>query len=73
MNYKNVLNASDEDMQKNMVLLIDDEDQEFSGASSPACAATAIISAVSTTVSSVVAVSAQFQVSTACSTRCNRP
>lgn len=65
MKHNNLLNISEEEMQKNMVLLIEDEDQELSGASTPACAWAAV--------SAVSAVSALFQVTTACTTRCYHP
>lgn len=63
-----LLDISDVEMQKNMVLLIEDEDQELSGASTPAC-----VAAVSAVVAGVSAVSAMFQITTACTTRCYRP
>lgn len=37
MKHIDLLDISDVEMQKNMVLLIEDEDQELSGASSLAC------------------------------------
>lgn len=64
MKHINLLDISDTEMEKNMVLLIEDEDMELSGASTPACAA--VVSAIS-------AISALFQVTTACTTRCYRP
>ncbi|HEL1701855.1 TPA: hypothetical protein TXT45_000426 [Streptococcus suis] len=68
MKHIDLLDISDVEMQKNMVLLIEDEDQELSGASTPAC-----VGAVSAVVSAVSAISALFQVTTACTTRCYRP
>lgn len=61
MDYNNLLNVSDKEMEKNMVLLIEDEDQELSGGT-----AIEAISAIS-------AVTALFQITTACTTRCYRP
>lgn len=65
MKHNNLMNISEEEMQKNMVLLIEDEDQELSGASTLGCV-WAGISAIST-------VSALFKVSTACTNRCYHP
>lgn len=61
MNEDNLLDVTEEVMEENMVSLIKDEDFDLSGAGTPAI------------VSAVTAVSALFQVTTACSTKCWRP
>ncbi|WP_155970860.1 hypothetical protein [Streptococcus ruminantium] len=69
MKHIDLLDISDVEMQKNMVLLIEDEDQELSGGASTA----ACVGAVAAVVEAVSAISALFQVTTACTTRCYRP
>lgn len=63
-----LLDISDVEMQKNMVLLIEDEDQELSGGSSWAC-----VGATAATVTAVTALCNVFQISTACTNRCYHP
>ncbi|WP_455455266.1 hypothetical protein [Streptococcus salivarius] len=68
MKHIDLLDISDVEMQKNMVLLIEDEDQELSGASSLAC-----VGASAATVSALTAVYSMFQITTACTNRCYHP
>lgn len=55
-------------VEQNMVKLIEDEDVNVSGASTPGCAA----SAISGVVASVTAVSALFTVTSACTKACKK-
>lgn len=62
MNNDNLLNIDSDMMEKNMVALIEDEDTNYSGASTPEW-----VSAIST---GVTAVSSALTVSSACTKRC---
>lgn len=57
-------------VEQNMVKLIEDEDANVNGASTPGCA---IASAISGTIASATAVSALFTVTSACTKACKRP
>lgn len=67
MNENKLLNVTDEIMTKNMVTLIEDEDTELSGASTPVISALTAISTLS------AGVSALFGSTSACTTRCWHP
>ena len=56
-------------VEKNIVTLIEDEDVNVSGASTPGCALASAISGVS---ASITAVSALFGVTTACTKSCRK-
>ena len=62
MNENNLLNVTDEIMKENMISLIKDEDADLSSGAG-----------YGTVVSTITAVSALLQVTTACTTRCWRP
>lgn len=60
----NIFNMNDtEGVEKNLVTLIEDEDVNLSGASTPACA-------VSSITASLAAISALFTVTSACTKSC---
>lgn len=56
-------------VEQNMVKLIEDEDVNVSGASTPGCA---VSGAVSATVASATAISALFTVTSACTKSCKK-
>lgn len=55
------------DIEKNLVTLIEDEDMNLSGASTPGCA---LASAISGVTASITAVSHLFTVTSACTKSC---
>ena len=64
----NILDMNDtKSVEKNLVTLIEDEDVNLSGASTPGCAAASAISGVA---ASLAAISALFTVTSACTKSC---